>query len=71
MKGNMGVVDRVIRFVVGVILLILGIAVIKSVVWTVIAIAVGAVMLLTSITSICLLYMPFGLKTKRGKEEQA
>jgi len=59
MKVNMGVVDRGIRAVVGVVIIILGVAY-KS--WWG---AVGLLPLLTAAIARCPAYLPFGISTCR------
>ena len=57
MKKNVGTVDKVIRVVVGLLIIVMGI-VYKS--WWGI---IGLIPLLTAITGTCLLYLPFGIST--------
>jgi len=68
MKRNMGGVDRTLRFIIGVVLIIAGIFAVKSTVWTVVMIVIGAVMLLTAISGLCPAYNPMGIDTSKKKE---
>jgi len=68
MKRNMGGVDRTLRFIIGVVLIIAGIFAVKSTAWTIVMIIIGLVMLLTSITGICPGYNPMGINTDKKKE---
>jgi hypothetical protein len=67
MKKNMGTADRVIRTVVAVVIALLyftgTISGTLAVVLSIIAIA----FLLTSAISFCLVYVPFGISTKKKK----
>ena len=62
MLVNVGSLDRIIRFVVGAVLLVLGIFFFSGI-WQWVAIVVGLIGLGTSITGFCLLYLPFGIST--------
>jgi hypothetical protein len=60
MKVNMGAVDRGIRAVVGVVIIVIGI-VYKS--WWG---AIGIIPLLTAVTGWCPGYLPFGINTRKA-----
>jgi len=63
MKANEGTIDRIIRVVVGVILLGLGIFVVGG--WVGIVLDVlGVVMLVTAAVGFCPLYTLFGMNTR-------
>ncbi len=72
MKKNVGNSDKAIRFVIGLILGALGLFVVHSTVWTIVLLAVGVVMVFTSLSGFCLIYLPLGLDTFRtkGKTDQ-
>ena len=61
---NMGSVDRIIRFIIGVVFVLLAIFVVTGV-WMGVLYALGAVMLVTSLIGTCPLYMPFHISTKK------
>lgn len=63
MKKNMGSTDRIIRFVIAGIMALLYFSGTVSGTLGYIALAVVAIMLLTSFVSFCPLYAPFGIKT--------
>jgi len=63
MKRNMGAADRIIRAVVGLVLVALAIWVAESVVWDFICILFAAIMLLTAAIGYCPLYVPFKIST--------
>jgi hypothetical protein len=59
MKVNEGTIDRVVRIVVGVVLLYIGIMVVAGV-WGIVLDVIGAIALVTGVTGFCLLYRLFG-----------
>ena len=63
MKKNMGKVDRIIRFVIGLVIIIWGIA--AGSWWGLI----GLLPLLTALVNWCPLYTLLGLSTKKAKTE--
>jgi len=65
MKSNMGNVDRIIRIVVGLIIIIWGFAV--SSWWGLI----GLIPLLTGLLNFCPLYKLLGISTNKSKKEEA
>jgi len=62
MKCNMGKVDRIIRIVIGV-LLIAGIFLVSGTLLKVLFGIIGLAMILTAATGFCPLYVPFGIST--------
>jgi general stress protein CsbA len=64
MTTNMGMTDRVIRAIIGAVLLVLAFATLTGA-WAWIAGIVGAVLLVTSAMGHCPAYTPFGLNTCR------
>lgn len=65
MKKNVGTVDRIIRIIIGVVIIALGF--IYSSWWGII----GVIVLLTGILGSCLLYIPFGINTCKVKEPKS
>jgi len=68
MKANVGTTDRVIRAVIGIVIIAVGIYY-KS--WWG---AIGLIPILTAISGLCLAYLPFGIstcKTEKGKVEHS
>ena len=59
MKMNEGTIDRVVRIVLGVVLLYVGIMVVGGV-WGIVIDVLGAIALLTGIVGFCPLYKLFG-----------
>lgn len=70
MKKNMGSADRIIRVVLGAVLIAL-FAMGKTTGTTGIILTVlGGVFILTSLVSFCPLYLPFGISTCKTKESK-
>jgi hypothetical protein len=65
MKKNMGTIDKVIRILVAVVVVVLYFTNVISGTLGIILLALAAVFVLTSVLSICPLYMPFGLSTRK------
>jgi len=64
MIQNEGEVDRVVRAILGVILLLVGFNV-GSGVWSVILYVLGGLMIVTSLTGFCLIYRLMGISTNK------
>jgi hypothetical protein len=67
MKKNMGTIDKVIRILVAVVVLILYFTNVITGTLAIILLVLSGIFIVTSILSFCPLYLPFGLSTK-GKE---
>ena len=67
MKKNMGTIDKVIRILVAVIVVVLWLTNVISGTLAIILLALSAIFIVTSILGFCPLYLPFGLST--GKKE--
>jgi hypothetical protein len=65
MKKNVGTVDKVIRILVAVVVVILYFTNVISGTPGIILLALSAILVVTSIVSICPLYMLFGLSTTK------
>jgi len=65
MKGNMGILDRIIRVVLVAVVAVLFFTGQLSLVASVILGVLAVVFLLTSIVGVCPLYLPFGISSKR------
>ena len=63
MKSNMGKVDRIIRFIIGLVIIIWGI--VAGSWWGLI----GLIPLLTALVNWCPLYTLLGISTKKAKPE--
>jgi hypothetical protein len=67
MKRNMGLVDRVIRIALAVVVAVLSFTGRLSPVATIILGILAVVFVVTGIVGFCPLYLPFGISTKRKK----
>ena len=65
MKGNMGILDRIIRVALAAVVAVLYFTGQLSLVASIILGALAVIFLLTSIVGVCPLYLPFGISTKR------
>jgi hypothetical protein len=65
MKKNMGTVDKVIRVLVAVVVLILYFTHVISGTLAIILIILAVVFVATSLLGFCPLYLPFGLSTRK------
>lgn len=63
MPVNVGKMDRLIRLVIGAMLIIAGLTVVQSGTVTAIAIVVGIVLIATSVVKFCPLYRSIGVRT--------
>ena len=68
MKKNMGSLDRILRIVVAAIIAVLYFMKVIDGTLAIILLALAGIFVLTSLISVCPLYLPFGISTK-GKEE--
>ena len=71
MKKNMGLLDKSIRVIVGVIIAALYFTNVISGTWAIVAGVLAAVFFLTSAISFCPLYAPFGIKTCKVDKQNA
>jgi hypothetical protein len=63
MKKNMGSIDRILRLLVAVAVIILYFTHIINGTVAIVLLALSAIFILTSFMSVCPLYMPFGIST--------
>lgn len=68
MKTNESVLDRIIRVIVGIVLLAAGLMLTGPLKWVVLVLAVIA--LVTAATGFCLLYKLFGLSTNKKDDNK-
>lgn len=68
MKKNMGTVDKVIRLLVAVIVLVLYFTHVISGTLGIILLVVAGILILTSVFGICPAYLPLGLSTLKKEE---
>ncbi|MBK9389519.1 MAG: DUF2892 domain-containing protein [Bacteroidetes bacterium] len=65
MKKNMGTIDKVIRILVAVVVVVLWLTNVISGTLAIILLALSAVFIVTSFLSFCPLYIPLGLSTRK------
>ncbi len=68
MKKNEGPADRAVRVILGIILIAGGIFLLEAI-WKILAIIIGAILLITGLTGFCTLYKVFGINTTGRKTE--
>jgi O-antigen/teichoic acid export membrane protein len=65
MKQNMGTVDKAVRILVAVLIVILYFTNTISGTWALVLLALAAVFVATSFIGVCPLYLPFGIRTNK------
>jgi hypothetical protein len=65
MKTNMGNIDKVIRILVAVVILVLYFTNMISGTIAIVGLVLSVIFMLTSLIGFCPLYLPFGLSTKK------
>lgn len=70
MKKNMGILDRLIRTILALVIIILYIAKIITGTAAIILGIIAVIFLLTSIIGFCPLYTPFKISTKKKEKEE-
>ena len=65
MKTNESLLDRIIRVVLGVVLVVIAYLGVLAGTWQWVACVVGAIALITGIVGFCPLYAVFGFQTKK------
>ncbi|MCX6223953.1 MAG: DUF2892 domain-containing protein [Bacteroidia bacterium] len=65
MKKNVGTVDKVIRILIAVVMVVLFFTHVITGTLGIILLVLSGVLVLTSLISFCPLYFPFGLSTKK------
>jgi hypothetical protein len=68
MKKNMGSIDKAIRLLIALLIVILAFTHVITGTLAIVLIILAAVFVLTSLISFCPLYWPFGINTGKKKE---
>lgn len=63
----MGITDRIIRLLVAAVFVLLFVFKVVSGTWGIILLVIAGIFVITSLVSFCPLYLPFGIKTCKGK----
>ena len=69
MKPNEGATDRIVRLILGVVLIIIGWSVLGNSTLGVILDMIGLILVITGITGFCVLYKVFGMNTLKAPKE--
>jgi hypothetical protein len=69
MKKNMGTIDRVVRILAALAVIVLYLTNVISGTLAIVLLAFAAIFILTSFISFCPLYLPFGLNTRGEKKD--
>ena len=69
MKSNEGSTDRIIRVILGIVLIIVGWLVLRNSVLGVILDIIGVILLITAVTGFCLIYRLLGISTAKPPKE--
>ena len=70
MKCNVGGIDRTGRIVIGIVLLVVGVAAPLEMTWRIAALVVAAVALVTAVVRFCPANAIFGINTCKGEEKK-
>ncbi len=68
MKKNMGIVDRIVRILIAVVIVALYFTHVINGTVAILLLVLSGIFILTSFVSFCPLYLPFGIST-RGKKD--
>lgn len=69
MKKNMGIADKIIRFIIAAVVVVLYITGVISGILGIILLILGGIFVLTSLVSFCPLYLPFKINTMKKKSK--
>lgn len=69
MKKNMGSFDKIFRFIVALVFVVLYFTNTVTGIWGIVLLILAAVFVLTSFISFCPLYVPFGINTCKTKSK--
>ena len=61
---NMGTIDRIIRGIIGVALIVVALFVLEGA-WQIVSIVLGGILVGTALSGFCPLYVPFHISTKK------
>jgi len=68
MKKNMGSMDKVVRILLAIIIIGLYVGKVISGTGAILLLVIAGIFILTSFVSLCPLYLPFGLSTRKEKK---
>jgi len=67
MKKNMGTIDKVVRILIAIVIIVLYFVNVISGTLGIVLLILSAIFILTSLISFCPLYLPFGINTGKKK----
>ncbi len=70
MKCNVGGIDRTVRIVLGIVLLVAGLTAPISTVWQIVALVVAAIAFITAFVRFCPINWMLGIDTSKGGEKK-
>jgi len=70
MKKNMGTIDRVVRVVIAIVLIVLYALGYISGTLGIILLVLSGIFILTSLVTTCPLYLPFGISTRKSDSKE-
>ena len=70
MKCNVGGIDRIGRIVIGIVLLVVGLAAPIEMTWRIVALVIAAIALVTAIVRFCPANALFGVNTCEGESKK-
>jgi disulfide bond formation protein DsbB len=70
MKPNVGGIDRIARIVIGIILLIVGLAAPLEMTWRIVALVIAAIALVTATTRFCPANAILGINTSESEKKE-
>jgi hypothetical protein len=70
MKSNVGGIDRTLRIIVGIVLLLVGLAAPLEMTWRIVALAVAAIALVTAFVRFCPINAMLGINTCKIEEKK-
>ena len=68
MKKNIGTADKIVIVILAIVMIILYFQGVISGIWGIVLLVLSGIFLLTSLVSVCPLYMLFGLRTNKSTE---
>lgn len=70
MKSNVGGIDRTLRIIVGIVLLLVGLAAPLEMTWRIVALVVAAIALVTAFVRFCPINAMLGINTCKIEEKK-
>ena len=71
MKKNIGTADRIVRVILAIVMIVLYFQGIVTGFWGIVLLVLSGILLLTSLVSLCPLYLLFGIRTTRSEGEKS